>query len=270
MALRWESKRPSEVRTYQIDWADFLGVDTIATHTLTATGVTVDNGGGQGVVDVGNKSITVKLSGGTSGTLARLTNTIVTAAGETEAEKIVLLVSDYSEPISLELAKLQCRIVDDTSEDALLCSYVRGAREFAEEYIGRALVRRSFTEHFAEFPAYFEILRRPLVSVAPIAYTDEAGAAQTFADFTIANGTYPARVYPETGATWPAINEYGGVDLIYTAGYDEGEVPQRAIQAMLLIIGHWYNVRAAVNVGNIVNEVPLAATDLLNQLRPLL
>jgi uncharacterized phiE125 gp8 family phage protein len=269
MALRWESKRPAEVRTYQIDWSTFLGVDTIATHTLTAVGVTVDHGAGQGVIDAGNRSITVKLSGGTSGTLARLTNTIVTAAGETETEKIVLLISDYAEPVTLELAKAQCRIVDDTSEDALLCSYVRGAREFAEEYIGRALVRRAFTEHFTEFPTYFEIHRRPLVAVTEIAYTDEAGAPQTYVGSVIANGTYPARVYPAIDDSWPSIRQYSGVDLTYTAGFDEGECPQRAIQAMLLIIGHWHSNREAATEKPL-SEVPLAATALLDQLRPLL
>lgn len=46
-----------------------------------------------------------------------------------------------------------------------------------------------------------------------------------------------------------------------------GEIPARARQAMLLLIGHWYEHREEVNVGNIVTEMPDGAKSLLRQLK---
>lgn len=50
----------------------------------------------------------------------------------------------------------------------------------------------------------------------------------------------------------------------------EGECPPREIlfkpaiwSAMLLLIGHWYSNREAVNVGNITSKIPLGVDDIL-------
>lgn len=245
MALRWESKRPAEVRTYQIDWENYLGTDTIATHTIVAVGVTVDNGAGQGVIDPDSKGITLKLSGGTSGTLARITNTIVTAAGETEVEKIVLFVSDFAEPVSLELAKAQCRVTDD-SEDGLLCSYVRAAREWVENDTDHILVRRPLTKTFSEFWSYLELDHQPIIEIVDIDYTDADGVPQTVLPvdlLTTPNG-YPYRLRHVDA--WPSILTYSPVSVNYVAGYDEGEVPQAFIQPMLLLIDAMHKNRGEV------------------------
>lgn len=261
MALRWESKRPSEVRTYQINWSTFLGADTIATHTIVAVGVTVDNGGGQGVIDTGNQSITLKLSGGTSGTMAHITNTIVTVAGETEVEKIVLFVSDFAEPVSLELAKAQCRATDD-SEDGLICNFVRAAREFAENYSGHILVRRPITQVFSEFWPYLELYHRPVSEIVDIDYTDADGAAQTIlpVDLLVTPNGYPYRIRHVDA--WPAIQLYSNVSVNYLAGYDEGECPQAMIQAMLLLIDAMHK-----NRGQIPDDTRRAVEWQLDQLR---
>lgn len=261
MALRWESKRPAEVRTYQINWATFLGADTIATRTIVAVGVTVDNGAGQGVIDAGNKSITLKLSGGTSGTLARITNTIVTAAGETEVEKIVLFVSDFAEPVSLELAKAQCRVTDD-SEDGLICGYVRAAREWVENYTGHILVRRPITQTFERFTSYLELYHRPVVEVVDIDYSDADGAAQTIlpADLLVTAGGYPYRIRHSEG--WPTIKTYSLASVNYVAGYDEGEVPQEFIQAMLILIAGMQ-----ANRGSIPGDTTRTAEWICDQFR---
>ncbi len=235
MALRWESKRPAEVRTYQIDWESFLGTDTIASRTVTAVGVTVDNGGGQGVIDPDSKGITLKLSGGTSGTLAKITNTIVTAAGETEVEKMVLFISDFAEPVSLELAKAHCRITD-SNEDGLICTYVRAAREFVENYTGHILVRRPITQTFDSFSHFLELHNRPVVEIVDIDYTDGDGASQTIlpADLLVSAEGYPYRI--RHSEIWPTAKTYFPVSVNYVAGYDEGEVPQALIQPILVLI----------------------------------
>ena len=258
MAIRWESKRPDEVRDYRNDWSAFLGVDTIATSAITADGVTVDSD------TYDDTSITVWLSGGTDGALATITNTITTAAGRVETEVFTLRIRATAEPVSLATARAHLRVLDD-NEDALIESYIRAAREWVENYTGHILVRRTIEQPFRNgFSTYFELFHRPVVSVASIGYTDTDGAAQTLADFAVTTGSYPFRVYPDTQ---PSIRTNSMVTVTYTAGYAEGEEPQALIQAMLLLIGHWHAHRESVVIGETANEVPMAVESLCNQYR---
>ena len=78
----WQ-KDPNAVLPYTIDWADWLGSDTISSSTWTvASGITEDSTSSTTTV------ATILLSGGTSGTSYSVTNRITTAAGLTEDRTI--------------------------------------------------------------------------------------------------------------------------------------------------------------------------------------
>jgi uncharacterized phiE125 gp8 family phage protein len=256
MAVRWETKRPNEVRDYRHDWSLFLDGDTIATSDVTVSGITLDSDTND------DTSITVWLSGGTDGNLATVTNTITTAAGRTETEVFTRYVRSVPEPVSLATAKAQLRVLDD-SEDALICGYIRAAREWVENYTGHILVRRSISQAFNGFSSYLELYHRPVIDVGSIAYVDADGADQTLADFAVTTGRYPFRVYPDEQ---PSIEDNSSVIVTYEAGYAEGDEPQALIQATLLLIGHWYGNREAVTERSI-NEVPFAVRSLCDQYR---
>jgi uncharacterized phiE125 gp8 family phage protein len=213
--IRWESKRPNEVRDYLVDWTAFLAGDTIATSDVTVTGATLDSDTND------TTSATVWLSGGTAGTTARIVNTITTAGGRTETQVFTLAVVEYEEPVSIEQAKLQCRIVDDDSEDALLCGYIRGAREWVENYTGHVLVRREFVETFDSFGRYIDLIRRPITAITEVGYTDSAGLAAVYADAVYDLARRPVRLYPARDGSWPGLGIYGTVSVTYTAGYDD-------------------------------------------------
>ena len=74
-----------------------------------------------------------------------------------------------AEPILFADAAEHLRLAGDTSEQTLVESYIVAAREFVENYTGRVLVQRAFTETFDSFGTYLELLRRPFVSVDEIA-----------------------------------------------------------------------------------------------------
>lgn len=168
------------------------------------------------------------------------------------------------EPISLELAKLQCRVLD-SDEDDLFDQLIPAARAYVENITGCVLLQRQIVEQRDEFGCYIELHRRPVFTVDEVAYIDADGAAQTYADFVAQASRDPARVYPEAGAEWPTLFEYGGVTVTYTAGYVVGEEPPELIQAMLLLIGHWYENREAVTVGDVSKEIELAVQSLCAQ-----
>lgn len=272
MALRWESKRPAEVRTYQIAWENFLGSDTIDSYTLTPIGVDIDSDS----LDMDERGITVTLSGGDTGTLAQITNEIVTATGQTEVEKIVLYISDFSEPISLAEIKRQVRMVEDDSQDDYLCDLVAPARAYCERRShGHVFVRRRFSDSFSRWGDYLEVWRRPIIvdddNPITVTYTDAAGSEVDYEGFLGPVGRYPLRISPSVNGEFPTLVTGSSVSVSYTAGYDEGSHDEAMIigkRAMLLLIGHWFENRESVVVGQASSEVELAVSALLDELRP--
>lgn len=253
MAIRWEAKRPAEVRDYSHDWTPFLGDDSIATSVWTASGATLDSD----VFD--DTTVTVWVSGGTSG-VARLTNTVTTVGGRTESETFTLRISQAEEPVSISDARAHLRLVDD-SEDALVESYIRAAREWVENYTGLVLVQREFVEHRDCFGRFIELYRHPIVpDSVSISYTDTSGASQSYAEPVYSIERRPARIYPALNGWWPSLGRNGGVEITYTAGFEEGEVPQALIQAILVLIGVWFENRSMA-------EIPAAAHSLCDQYR---
>lgn len=281
-------KAPAEVLDYALDFADALvGGDSIASKSVTVTGATKDEDTFSGSI------VTVWVSGGTAGTIIRVTAVVVTNGGRTLQRTLVI---PFGEPVSLEQAKAQCRVeLDDSDEDELIAGYISTARETVETDTGLTLVRRQLVEHHEAFVqrlgtpfgddydrcgsgrSWPPVSRRaplwlrawPIVSVDSVAYTDTDGAAQTLADTRAILGTWPAKLHPARDTDWPDISEAEGVDVTLTGGYAEGDVPLRAVQAMLLLIAHWYRNRETVVAGDraAAIEVPQAYAELCDKLR---
>ncbi len=80
-------KDPDAVLDYQINWAAWLGTDTISSSTWTVpTGITKNSDTNS------TTTTTIWLRGGTAGTEYTLTNRIVTAGGRTADRSIVIVV----------------------------------------------------------------------------------------------------------------------------------------------------------------------------------
>lgn len=82
-------KDPSSVRTYYVNWTEWLAGDTIATSTwVVPEGLTKAN-------DTNNDTHAyVKVSGGVIGTYYKLVNHIITAAGEQEDKTILIYIKE--------------------------------------------------------------------------------------------------------------------------------------------------------------------------------
>lgn len=158
-------------------------------------------------------------------------------SGETPEEPTV-------EPVTLAEAKVQLRILDDTSQDAKILDDIKAAREWVENESGHILVRRSFTEYFDAFPTYIEIRRRPIVagSVA-ITYTDDANDLQGYADPVVRLSRWPARIYPALDRPWPSLGTNGEAAVTYTAGHAQGQTPPLLKQAILTLLVPFYERR---------------------------
>lgn len=165
------------------------------------------------------------------------------------------------EPVSLETVKQYLR-VDGTDEDALIASLIKSARETGEELARRAFITQTLELILDAFPTdlQLEVWRPPLQSVTSVKYYDTNNIEATWTDYTVNARSEPGRIHFNS---LPGVSllESGGVVVRYVAGYGNSEtsVPERLKQAILALVGHWYENRETVNVGNIVNELPINA-----------
>ncbi|HLS34373.1 MAG TPA: head-tail connector protein [Brevibacterium sp.] len=164
------------------------------------------------------------------------------------------------EPVSLEEAKRHCRI-DYDEEDDLIEALIPAAREHCEVVTRLTLAPATWEARLAAFPAGpIALPHPPLLEVEGVRYVDAGGAeVELGADaYTVERLTMPGTLAPV--GRWPAGRS---VRIRYRAGYEGGQIPHAARQAILLLVGHWYEHREAVVTGTIATTVPLAVDRLL-------
>jgi hypothetical protein len=191
------------------------------------------------------------------------------------------LTAPAAEPVTLELAKQQLVVADSfTDDDNLITGYIIAARQHVENLMNRAIFNRSMQRTLDFFPCsdststvnpndrncmfgtYWHRLAIKLpkpgcVSVESITYVDQTGALQTLDPslYYVDVNCEPGRIVPKPGLFWPYSQAYmpGSVCVNYTAGtYGDGvednTCPQTIIQAMLLLISHFYSNRDATAI----------------------
>jgi uncharacterized phiE125 gp8 family phage protein len=166
--------------------------------------------------------------------------------------QVVVTTPPASEPVSLAEAKLHLR-VDDSAEDALITRLISAARIQCEQMAGRAFITRTLTAMLDEWPAdgLIELPYPPVISVASIIYTDQAGAPTTWpaSNYQVDATSTPGRIGLAYNKRWPTatLRPLAPIAVQYTAGYGvAAAVPEPYKQGMLLLIGHWYENREAV------------------------
>lgn len=157
-----------------------------------------------------------------------------------------------------------------SAEDTLLTALITTAREYCEAFQNRAYINQTWDLWLDAFPAedYIRIPLPPLVSVSSIKYYDTANtvATMTATDYFVDDKSEPGRVVLAYGKTWPTttLRPANGVVVEFVAGYGAAaaSVPKKVIQAMLLLIGHWFKQREAT-AENVPKEIEFAVKSLL-------
>ena len=193
---------------------------------------------------------------------------------------LTLITPAASEVISMEEAFTHLRIdgVADSPPHVdydLVESLVKTARQHLEGrdgWLGRAFVTQQWKLTLDSFPGchsrngvIIHVPLPPLQSVDSITYIDTSGTTQTLdaADYQVDKTSVPARIAPAYGKTWPStLNQLATVNITFTAGYGNASaVPEPIKQAMLLLIGHFYEHREAVSP-TAMAELPMAVMAL--------
>jgi uncharacterized phiE125 gp8 family phage protein len=142
-----------------------------------------------------------------------------------------------------------------TDEDAELTSIIIAAREYCEDYQGRALITRTYELTLDDWPrAPFELPMPPAIEIVSIKYIDSAGTVTTWSatEYQLDATGFVGRLSPAYGYSWPSttLRELAGITITYTAGYGAtvASVPYKTKAAILLAVGDLYNNREATDI----------------------
>lgn len=178
-----------------------------------------------------------------------------------------------AEPVSRTEAKAHLR-VDTSDDDTYIDTLITVARRRVEADSLHALLTQTLELRLSGFPSgnAIELPAPPLQSVTSVKYTDADEAVTTVATSVYAADTYstPGRVVLKAGQSWPVFtpSPANPVTIRYVAGWTSaGAVPADLRQAVLLLVGHLYEHREPVNIGNIVTPLPLAYDSLIAEYR---
>ncbi|MGV8832861.1 MAG: head-tail connector protein [Devosia sp.] len=169
-----------------------------------------------------------------------------------------LLAGSAEEPVSLAEAKAFLK-VDDSAEDGLITTLIGAARLHVEGVTGQALLAQSWRMVLDAWPdnRMVKLAVTPFIAVTEItAYDgDGAGHAVPLAQFL----SEPDRLLlPASVAGMPLLRERQGIEIDYVAGFgtDPEDVPADIRQALLVLVGYWYEHRDAVIVAGSGAVVP--------------
>lgn len=195
-------------------------------------------------------------------------------ASITPYRSLVRHTAPSSEPVSLSEAKTHAR-VDTTDDDTYISSLIAASREYVEDRLDTTLLTTIWEARYDSFPMFELVLPRPpmLPSAVTITYRNEGGTDQTItstsSDFRVDHRIIPGRLTPNYEETWPAVRgDENSVTVQWSAGYGAASsVPASIKHAMLLLIGHWYEARQPVAVGNSQGaQVPLTFETLIHSM----
>lgn len=175
-----------------------------------------------------------------------------------------LISAPFDMPVSLAEAKEHLR-VDHDDEDATLAGYINAATDRLngpDGYLGRCLTRQVWRLDLAELQGAITLPLPPCQEVTSVTYADRNGDVQTLAATSYrVRGIGDVACITPIGA-WPDTND---ASITFIAGYAVTPEPIRA--AILLRVGHLYEHRESVVVGESVAGLSLGEDDLIRNYR---
>jgi len=180
-----------------------------------------------------------------------------------------------AEPVTLAEMKAHARI-DTDADDALIGSLVTAARQWAEQYTGRAFITQTWRMWRDNSPDgyFFTLPKPPLVSVTEFRIMDDGGEGEVWPEQNYFVDKYhePGRLALRSGSAWPAerrfVNNYA---IEFTAGYGNAaeDVPEAIRLAIKQLAAHWYENRGETILISPQNteRVPLVIQALLDPYR---
>tara|TARA_R110000751_G_scaffold119032_2_gene219511 strand:- start:2480 stop:3085 length:606 start_codon:yes stop_codon:yes gene_type:complete len=169
-------------------------------------------------------------------------------------------------------AKQHLRVAH-SDDDTYIDSLVLSAQQTIESYCNILLFRQTVIQYADTFMDVGELYFSPVknsgaVAVTSITYTDPDLATVTWAASNYIADIYasPVRIGMTPDGTLPTIaNQLNAVKITYSVGVNSASlIPEALKQAILILVGQWYENRQVAVVGRSVGTIPMTAQYLMN------
>lgn len=176
----------------------------------------------------------------------------------------VRIQAPQSMPVSLEEAKRHLRIEPEaTLEDGLISGLIAAATGHLDGWtgiLGRCLVEQEWRQDFDGFSQCLPLPLGPVMSITSVTWRNAAGQISTVASTahslrTDAGGRSHCRFRDDF--SFPVdLYQVAAVSVSYRAGWELADVPAEIKQAILLLVGAWYENREETAIGVSVASLP--------------
>lgn len=153
-----------------------------------------------------------------------------------------------AEPVPLADARAHLRI-DHDGDDGLIEGLIRAARDEVETSCGLALIDQHWRLTLDRLPSSGRVLlrRHPVREILSVTVFGRDGEASVIdpSVYQLDASSRPARLH-FTQPPGPGL-AMNGIEIDFAAGFGEAgvDVPDILKRAMLLLVAHWYEFRAA-------------------------
>lgn len=175
--------------------------------------------------------------------------------------------SPTAEPVDIGAARSQCRVgPTDDAYDSDLSRLIKVARDHVEKYCDMRFARRMIVLECDSFADLSALPEAPLKAVVAIKYRGSDGQKQTLPTsvYRRSGDRFAPSISLKRNQSWPMTDPGSRIEVVGVYG---GDAPESVQHAMLMLIGHWFAVREAVNIGNITSEIPMGVDALLSNER---
>ncbi|MBN2842832.1 MAG: phage gp6-like head-tail connector protein [Sedimentisphaerales bacterium] len=173
---------------------------------------------------------------------------------------IISAVTNY--PVSLSEVKEHLRIIGN-DEDNVLSLYLKTAIDYCENFEGSCLTEKNVTAYYPYFLAYMALPLSPAVLISSVKYNDGSGNLVLYnGEKRLDSVANPSYIYFPESLPVVSTDYPNSVEISYITGRGERMIEDRIKQAILLLVGHYYENREATSSAAL-NAIPFAVSALL-------
>ncbi len=194
------------------------------------------------------------------------------------ARNAYIATPSTAQVVTTSEAKTHLR-VSHTDDDSYIEALCFAAQETVEKYCNIILMDTAIIQRCDTWKDVNELYFSPIEnsgegSITYIKYKDDTtGALTVWPDTNYIFDKYscPMRIgiADDGDATLPSLlSEINAIEISYSVGYSSvGDIPKAIKQAILILVGQWYENRQEAVVGRSVGIIPMTATYLLDKFK---